>query len=150
MICWNLRFLRKLKKSYRFSQGLIENVFKKIRCDNGEILDKYLSYGEILKEFIGDTALELFEAHNSGKSILFEGAQGISLDVTTELSLTSSSNTVAGHVSTGAGVGFRKIRVIGVVKAYVSRVGESPFPSEIHGVDAEELRKKERVWDHHR
>jgi len=142
-------FEKKLKKSYRFSQGLIENVFKKkFDVTMGEILDKYLSYGEILKEFIGDTALELFEAHNSGKSILFEGAQGISLDVDHGIyPYTSSSNTVAGHVSTGAGVGFRKInRVIGVVKAYVSRVGESPFPSEIHGVDAEELRKKGKEY----
>ena len=142
-------FEQKLKKSYRFSQAIIENTFDtKLDMPMQEILDKYLNYGEILKEFIADTALELFKAHNSGKSILFEGAQGISLDVDHGIyPYTSSSNTVAGHVSTGAGLGFKNInRVIGVAKAYVSRVGESPFPTEIHGKAAEELRKKGKEY----
>jgi len=86
----------------------------------------------------------LYKAHKSGKSILFEGAQGISLDVDHGVyPYTTSSNTAAGHISTGTGVSFRDIdRIIGVTKAYLSRVGESPLPSEIHGEEAKTLRDK--------
>ena len=78
------------------------------------------------------------------RSILFEGAQGISLDVDHGIyPYTTSSNTAAGHISTGTGVSFRDIgKIIGVVKAYLSRVGESPLPTEIHGDEANELREK--------
>ena len=109
-----------------------------------EIFDTYIQYGEKLKKYIKDTSVELYSAHKSGKSILFEGAQGISLDVDHGIyPYTTSSNTAAGHISTGTGVGFRNInRIIGVVKAYLSRVGESPLPSEIHGDEAESLREK--------
>ena len=77
-------------------------------------------------------------------NILFEGAQGISLDVDHGVyPFTTSSNTSAGHISTGAGITFRNInRVIGVVKAYLSRVGESPLPSEIIGKEGNSLREK--------
>ena len=75
---------------------------------------------------------------------MFEGAQGISLDVDHGIyPYTTSSNTAAGHISTGTGVSFRDIgRIIGVVKAYLSRVGESPLPSEMHGKEADALREK--------
>jgi adenylosuccinate synthase len=88
--------------------------------------------------------LELYNAHKKGESILFEGAQGISLDVDHGIyPYTTSSNTAAGHISTGTGVSFRDInRIIGVVKAYLSRVGEGPLPSEINGDDAHTLREK--------
>ena len=75
---------------------------------------------------------------------MFEGAQGISLDVDHGIyPYTTSSNTAAGHISTGTGVSFNKVnRVIGVVKAYLSRVGESPLPTEIIGKEADSLREK--------
>ena len=109
-----------------------------------EIFDTYLEYGQKLKPYIQDTSVELYNAHKSGKSILFEGAQGISLDVDHGVyPFTTSSNTAAGHISTGTGVSFRDIdRIIGVTKAYLSRVGESPLPSEIHGDEAKSLRDK--------
>ena len=86
----------------------------------------------------------VYDAYKNGKSILFEGAQGISLDVDHGVyPYTTSSNTAAGHISTGTGVSFHQMdRIIGVVKAYLSRVGESPLPSEIHGPEAESLREK--------
>ena len=86
--------------------------------------------------------LKLYTAYQNGKSILFEGAQGISLDVDHGIyPFTTSSNTATGHISTGTGVSFRRIdKVIGVVKGYLSRVGESPLPTEMHGVEAESLR----------
>ena len=79
-----------------------------------------------------------------GKRILFEGAQGISLDVDHGIyPFTTSSNTAAGHISIGSGVTFHKVdRIIGVTKAYLSRVGESPLPSEVEDSDADLIREK--------
>ena len=138
-------FQEKLEKGYSFAKGLMEKslgVDFPITVD--EIFSQYIEYGIKLNEYIFDTALELYNAHLKGKSILFEGAQGISLDVDHGIyPHTTSSNTAAGHISTGTGVSFRDIdRIIGVVKAYLSRVGKSPLPSEIHGDEAKALRDK--------
>ena len=138
-------FKEKLEKGYGFSKGLIEKAMEqKLEISMEEIFTTYSSYGQQLKEYIADTAVELYNAHKSGKSILFEGAQGISLDVDHGVyPYTTSSNTAAGHISTGTGVSFRDIdRIIGVVKAYLSRVGEGPLPSEMHEDVAIPLRKK--------
>lgn len=137
--------MEKLTKGYSFAKGIIEKALsKKIESSIEEIFDSYCSYGERLKPYITDTSVELYNAHKNNKSILFEGAQGISLDVDHGIyPYTTSSNTAAGHISTGTGVSFRDIgRIIGVVKAYLSRVGESPLPSEMHGNEAEALREK--------
>ena len=137
--------MEKLTKGYSFAKGIIEKALsKRIESSVEEIFDSYCSYGERLKPYITDTSVELYNAYKSNKSILFEGAQGISLDVDHGIyPYTTSSNTAAGHISTGTGVSFRDIgRIIGVVKAYLSRVGESPLPSEMHGNEAEALREK--------
>lgn len=138
-------FSEKLEKGYGFAKGLIEkSLGGTLKITQNEIFDSYCSYGQKLKDYITDTALELYNAHKTGKAILFEGAQGISLDVDHGIyPYTTSSNTAAGHISTGTGVSFRDIdRIIGVVKAYLSRVGEGPLPSEINGGDAHMLREK--------
>ena len=137
--------MEKLTKGYSFAKGIIEKALsKKIESSIEEVFDSYCSYGEKLKPYIADTSVELYNAYKNNKSILFEGAQGISLDVDHGIyPYTTSSNTAAGHISTGTGVSFRDIgRIIGVVKAYLSRVGESPLPSEMHGNEAEALREK--------
>ena len=137
--------MEKLTKGYTFAKGIIEKALsKKIESSIEEIFDSYCSYGERLRPYITDTSIELYNAYKNNKSILFEGAQGISLDVDHGIyPYTTSSNTAAGHISTGTGVSFRDIgRIIGVVKAYLSRVGESPLPSEMHGSEAEALREK--------
>ena len=137
--------MEKLTKGYSFAKGIIEKALsKRIESSVEEIFDSYCSYGERLKPYITDTSIELYNAYKNNKSILFEGAQGISLDVDHGIyPYTTSSNTAAGHISTGTGVSFRDIgRIIGVVKAYLSRVGESPLPSEMHGSEAEALREK--------
>ena len=137
--------MEKLTKGYSFAKGIIEKALsKRIESSIEEIFDSYCGYGERLKPYITDTSVELYNAYKSNKSILFEGAQGISLDVDHGIyPYTTSSNTAAGHISTGTGVSFRDIgRIIGVVKAYLSRVGESPLPSEMHGNEAEALREK--------
>ena len=138
-------FREKLEKGYAFSKSIIEKALNKILdISFDEVFDTYLDYGQKLKSYIQDTSVELYNAHKSGKSILFEGAQGISLDVDHGVyPFTTSSNTAAGHISTGTGVSFRDInRIIGVTKAYLSRVGNSPLPSEIHGDEAKSLRER--------
>ena len=138
-------FEEKLKKGYLFSKKIIEGaLLQKFDISIHEILKNYLHYGEHLSSYICDTSVELYTAYQNGKSILFEGAQGISLDVDHGIyPFTTSSNTATGHISTGTGVTFRTInRVIGVVKSYLSRVGESPLPSEINDAGAELLRTK--------
>ena len=119
-------FREKLEKGYAFSKGLIEkSLGQTLEMTIDEIFETYVDYGEKLKTYICDTSVELYKAHKAGKTILFEGAQGISLDVDHGVyPFTTSSNTAAGHISTGTGVSFRDIgRIIGVVKAYLSRVG---------------------------
>jgi adenylosuccinate synthase len=138
-------FREKLDKGYPFAKGIIEKILNcSLDISMVEIFNTYLEYGQKLKPYIQDTSVELYNAHKSGKSILFEGAQGISLDVDHGVyPFTTSSNTAAGHISTGTGVSFRDIdRIIGVTKAYLSRVGESPLPSEINGDKAKSLRDK--------
>ena len=134
---------QKLEKGYAFAKGIIEkSLNKKMISEPKSIFQDYINFGIKLKDYVSDTSVELYKAHQNGKSILFEGAQGISLDVDHGIyPYTTSSNTAAGHISTGTGVSFRDIdRIIGVVKAYLSRVGESPLPSEIDGEMAEKIR----------
>ena len=138
-------FHEKLEKGYSFSKKLIRDALEEpFDLNLEEIFETYVIYGEKLSSYICDTSVELYKAHKLGKSILFEGAQGISLDVDHGVyPYTTSSNTAAGHVSTGTGVSFREIKkIIGVVKAYLSRVGESPLPTELRGDDAHTLREK--------
>ncbi|HYP08297.1 MAG TPA: adenylosuccinate synthase, partial [Bryobacteraceae bacterium] len=109
----------------------------------GEILSQYKSYAERIAPMVCDTSRLLNEAVNGGKSVLFEGAQGTMLDVDhgTYPFVTSSSAT-AGGACTGAGVPPTRIDgVVGVSKAYITRVGSGPFPSEDHGGAGERLRK---------
>ena len=138
-------FREKLEKGYHFAKGiLVKSLGHHLDINIDEIFDNYINYGQQLISYISDTSVELYNALRSGKLILFEGAQGISLDVDHGIyPFTTSSNTAAGHISTGTGVSFREIdRIIGVVKAYLSRVGESPLPSEIKGSEANSLREK--------
>jgi adenylosuccinate synthase len=97
------------------------------------IYDEYLSMGEILKEYITDVSLEIDQAINSGENILFEGAQGTHLDIDHgTYPFVTSSNPLSGTVCSGAGVGPDKLHhVIGIVKAYTTRVGAGPFVTEL-------------------
>ena len=137
-------FNEKLSKGYNFNKGLIENALgQSLDYNKKEIYKTYIEYGKILKPYISDVSVELFEAYNKGKNILFEGAQGMSLDVDHGIyPYTTSSNTAAGHVSIGTGVSFKSVnRTIGVVKAYLSRVGESPLPTELKDKTADYIRE---------
>lgn len=114
------------------------------KLDKKEILETYLNYGKRLKDFITSTHIELNKAIKSGKNVLFEGAQGTMLDVDYgTYPYTTSSHTIAGGSSIGAGIGPRYIEgVIGIVKAYTTRVGEGPMPTELSDKIGKHLAEK--------
>jgi adenylosuccinate synthase len=109
-----------------------------------EIYDIYQQFGQTLAPFIGNVSVELDQARKAGKDILFEGAQGTQLDIDHgTYPFVTSSNTVAGSACAGSGFGPSKIDcVIGIVKAYTTRVGEGPFPSELFDKTGEQLQRK--------
>lgn len=108
------------------------------------IFEEYASYGKKLKKYICDTSSILNDAIDSEKNVLFEGAQGFHLDIDHGIfPYTTSSNAIAGAVSIGAGISPKKIdKIIGVLKAYTTRVGKGPVPTELHDDIGEHLRKK--------
>lgn len=125
----------------------INNILVKLyghkELNASDILDEYVNYCELVGKYITDTALYLNNAILEGKSILLEGAQGALLDVDhgTYPFVTSSSPT-SGGACTGSGIPPTKISsVIGIVKAYTTRVGLGPFPTELDGNEGEQLRK---------
>ncbi len=138
-------FREKLSKAYNFNVSIIRNVFHaNFARDLESVYQEYLELGEKLRQYIHDTEVELYQAYKFGQKILFEGAQGMSLDPDHGVyPHTTSSNNVAGYCEVGSGVGLNcEKRVIGIVKAYVSRVGNSPFVSELEGEAAKTLRDK--------
>ena len=137
-------FKEKLEKAFKFNLTIIKAFGHSSELNKDKIYNEYVKFGKFLAPYISDVSVDLYNSYQKGESILFEGAQGISLDVDHGVyPHTTSSNTVAGHISSGTGVTFGKInRIIGVTKAYLSRVGQSPLPSELNGVEAETLRDK--------
>src|SRR5436309_7397569 len=119
-------------------------LFNTEPLDPDKIYDEYSRAAERVAPFVTDTALLLNEAIASGESVMFEGAQGTMLDIDhgTYPFVTSSSATSGGAVI-GTGVAPNAIKsVIGITKAYCTRVGEGPFPTEDHGDAGENLRKR--------
>ena len=108
-----------------------------------EVVSEYLGHGKRLKEFVRDSSLFLAEQVRKGTRILFEGAQGTLLDVDHgTYPFVTSSNTVAGNAAVGSGIGPTAIdRVMGISKAYTTRVGGGPFPTELDDALGERLRK---------
>jgi len=139
----------KLNKAYQFNSSLINAISDQvIDEDEKSIFNEYIEYGKQLSPYIKDVSLELYHAQQNGKAILFEGAQGISLDVDHGIyPYTTSSNSIAGNIATGTGVSFRDInRIIGVTKAYISRVGIGPLPTELSVEQGDYLRKKGKEY----
>ncbi len=127
-------FVDKVTIALSEKNKLLTRVYNQLPMDVDEIADEYLGYASRLLPFVTDTSLLLWEGLRDGKTVLFEGAQGTLLDVDhgTYPFVTSSSPT-AGGVLTGTGLGPKVIdRVVGVAKAYISRVGTGPFPTELH------------------
>lgn len=112
------------------------------------VFQEYRGYGERLKKFAGNVSLFVNGQIKQGRQILFEGAQGTHLDVDHgTYPFVTSSNTVSGGACTGAGVGPTRItEVIGVAKAYTTRVGEGPFPTELNDAVGEKIRERGREF----
>jgi adenylosuccinate synthase len=126
-------------------QKLLNEVYGlDINLNIEDSFEQLKSLGEKLSQYIGDTELELYQAQHAGKTILLEGAQGLALDPDYGVyPHTTSTNNVAGYGYVGSGVvPDEKPRVIGVTKAYLSRVGQSPLPTELFDQEAEDLRIK--------
>jgi len=134
----------KLTKAYEFNKRILDSLGFRFDATIEQIFELYCGYGTQLSKYISDTELELHKAYKHGKHILFEGAQGMSLDTDHGMyPHTTSSNNVAAHASVGSGLGFSEPgRVIGIVKAYTSRVGQSPFPTELTDELGEQIRQR--------
>jgi adenylosuccinate synthase len=121
----------------------LERIYGAAPIELNEVADAAEGWGTRLRPHIADTSLLVHQALVDGKSVLFEGAQGTLLDVDHgTYPFVTSSNPVAGSAATGIGIGPTRIDdVLGVAKAYVTRVGEGPFPTEIEGPDQERVRE---------
>jgi adenylosuccinate synthase len=134
---------QKLEAALRDKNQVLIKVFNRNGINVDDVLAEYLNYAEILRPYVADTALLLNKALDSGKIILLEGSQGTLLDVDHgTYPYVTSSNPTAGGACTGSGIGPTKIdRVIGILKAYTTRVGSGPFPTELFDEDGEALRR---------
>lgn len=137
-------FKEKLSANLSVANFLLENLYKTNPLNEEEIFRQYMKYAERLAPYITDTDIIVNKEIDAGKKVLFEGAQGTLLDIDHgTYPFVTSSNTIAGGACTGLGVGPTKInRVLGIVKAYTTRVGEGPFPTELKDELGELIRKK--------
>lgn len=134
----------KIKVNLEIINFLLKNLYDAKELEEEKIFEQYMDYSEKLKKYIFDTDILINKAIDSGKNVLFEGAQGTLLDIDHgTYPYVTSSNTIAGGACTGTGVSPIKIdKILGIVKAYTTRVGEGPFPTEIKDSLGEEIRKK--------
>jgi adenylosuccinate synthase len=136
-------FAKRLRKSFDFNRSLVENVFKEsFNHKYEEILNEFLEYGLVIRQYVTNVTELLSSALENNEQIMFEGAQGACLDVDHGLyPYTTSSNTIAGQVEAGSGIGFnRSKKIVGIAKAYLTYVGRGPFPTEIKGELEEKIR----------
>ncbi|MBU0456078.1 MAG: adenylosuccinate synthase [Gammaproteobacteria bacterium] len=140
------RFEKKLRTVMAYHNFVLENLLHAEPVNEQQVLDETLTQSEKLKPFLEDVPLRIAKLQD--QDILFEGAQGVLLDINQgTYPFVTSSNTTAGAVSTGSGLGPRHIdEVVGVVKAYTTRVGGGPFPTELHDSVGDLLREKGKEY----
>ena len=142
-------FAQKLKLQIDAKNKLVQGVYgKEAMFDFETIYNEYLGYAEIIREHVADTSVIVYDAIKAGKKVLFEGAQGtlLDLDLGTYPYVTSSHPT-SGGFAIGAGVGPNMIKdVVGIVKAYTTRVGEGPFVTELDNEVGERIRTQGREF----
>lgn len=127
------RFAAKLGEVLDYHNFMLQHYYKTNPLDFQAMLDENLSYQEKLVPLVADVPEQIYEFHNRGDSLLFEGAQGTLLDIDHgTYPYVTSSNTIAGGASTGSGLGLLYFDyVLGITKAYTTRVGSGPFPTEL-------------------
>ncbi|WP_248929303.1 adenylosuccinate synthase [Paenibacillus hamazuiensis] len=137
-------FEKKLRRLVAEKNTLIEQVYGAKGLDADSILKEYLEHAEKLRPYVTDTSVVLNDKIDEGRKVLFEGAQGVMLDIDQgTYPFVTSSNPTAGGVCIGSGVGPTKIQqVIGVAKAYTTRVGDGPFPTEQLNETGDWIREK--------
>jgi adenylosuccinate synthase len=137
-------FAEKLRANLDLKNFLLKNYYGAEEVDFRTTLDEYLAYGERLRPFLIDTSLFLNEEIHRGAKVLFEGAQGTLLDIDHgTYPFVTSSNTTAGGLCTGSGVPPTKISgVIGVAKAYITRVGGGPLATELFDDEGQKIRDR--------
>ena len=138
------RFVEQVRSVLKYHNFVLENYLGAKPLDADEVIDHMLSYAERLRPMVCDVSAELHQQCAEGKQFLFEGAQGSMLDIDHgTYPYVTSSNTVAGSACAGAGVGPHMLNyVLGITKAYCTRVGEGPFPTELHDEVGQMLREK--------
>lgn len=126
-------FADKLKANLTMKNKIFTEVFGKPALNFDDIFAKYYAYGQKMKPYVTDTSVLVNEALDKGEKVLFEGAQGSMLDIDEgTYPYVTSSNTITGGIASGIGMGANRLNtVIGVCKAYTTRVGEGPFPTEL-------------------
>jgi len=134
----------KLRAVVDYHNFVLTGWLKADAVDYQKVLDEALAFGEYVRPMIDDVSTVLHDLRRGGKNILFEGAQGSLLDIDHgTYPFVTSSNTTVGGAYAGSGVGARDIDyVLGICKAYATRVGGGPFPSELNDATGELLRKK--------
>jgi adenylosuccinate synthase len=137
-------FKDKIKANLSDVNFLLEKKYNSKKISVNKIYSEYMKYAEYLAPFVTDTVVLTNDLMEKGKNVLFEGAQGTLLDIDHgTYPFVTSSSACAGGVCTGLGVSPRKIDgIVGIVKAYTTRVGSGPFPTELKGKLGEELRLK--------
>ena len=135
---------KKLRQNVEEKNIILKKLYDDKGFDIEEIIKAYISFDEAIDSYITDVPLFLNKAINEGKNILLEGAQGTLLDVDHgTYPFVTSSNPTSGGACTGSGIPPNKIdNVFGIVKAYTTRVGNGPFPTELTNEDGEKLRKE--------
>jgi adenylosuccinate synthase len=133
---------QKVEGALRDKNQVLIKVFNRKGLEVDEVVEEYLKYAELFSPYVSDTALLLNKALDEGKNVLLEGSQGTLLDVDHgTYPFVTSSNPTAGGACTGSGIGPTRIsRVIGIIKAYTTRVGSGPFPTELFDENGERLR----------
>jgi adenylosuccinate synthase len=136
-------FARKLKPQIEAKNKLVTNIYgKEEMFDFETIYNEYLGYADKIRHYVADTSVIVYDAVKAGKKVLFEGAQGTLLDLDLgTYPYVTSSHPISGGFAVGAGVGPNMIKdVVGIVKAYTTRVGEGPFVTELDNEIGERIR----------
>ncbi|MCR8996162.1 adenylosuccinate synthase [Brevibacillus halotolerans] len=136
-------FKEKLARNLVEKNRVLEKLYNEEGFKLEDIYEEYLKYAEIIRPYVTDTSVVLNDVIDNGNRVLFEGAQGVLLDIDQgTYPYVTSSNPIAGGVTIGSGVGPSKIhQVIGVAKSYTTRVGDGPFPTELHDATGDHIRE---------
>lgn len=136
-------FEDKLRANLKEKNELFTKVYGKDALKFDDIFDQYYEYGQKMKKYVTDTSVLVNDALDNNEKVLFEGAQGIMLDIDEgTYPFVTSSNSISGGIASGMGVGANRLNtVIGVCKAYTTRVGAGPFPTELNDETGDLIRE---------